>query len=72
MSTGEKGLVIEENRRNFLQPVVLVFNDNTILDFSDQYVNEDIEITDIMKTMDRRHFMDEEVAKNYGFGKLEK
>ncbi len=72
LSTGEKGLVIEENRRNFLQPVVLVFNDNTILDFSDQYVNEDIEITDIMKTMDRRHFMDEEVAKNYGFGKIEK
>ncbi len=72
LSTGEKGLVLEENLRDFLRPVVLVFGDNTILDFSDQYVYEDVEITDIMKTMDRRHFMGEDVVKEYGFGELKR
>lgn len=56
LTNGEKGLVIQENEEDFLSPVVLCFGDNTIIDLSNSVV--DLEIKDVMKTMDNRVVMD--------------
>ena len=66
LNTGEKALVLTENRKDVLRPTVLVFRDNSILDLSAK-ANEDFEIVDIMKTMDNRYVMDIEALKAAGF-----
>ncbi|MBQ4537917.1 MAG: HD domain-containing protein [Lachnospiraceae bacterium] len=63
LNTGEKALVLSENPRNVLRPVVLCFKDNSILDLSIAE-NRDIEIVDIMKTMDNRYIMANSDALN--------
>ncbi len=57
LNTGDKALVIQENPENILRPMVLCFKDNAILDLS-LPANKDIQIMDIMKTMDNRCIMD--------------
>ena len=64
LSNGEKALVLVENPRNILRPVVLCFRDNSILDLSSRAARN-VEITDIMKTMDNRHVMDIDMLKKY-------
>lgn len=66
LNTGEKALVLVENRQNILRPVVLSFQDNTIIDLSLR-VNSDVEIVDIMKTMDNRYIMDIDKLKELGY-----
>lgn len=66
LNTREKGLVIEENENNILRPVILEFNENVILDLSNELVYGDVEITDIMKTMDNRYIMDTALLKKQG------
>lgn len=66
LNTGEKALVLVENKENILQPTVLIFRDNSILDLSLKF-NEDIEIVDIMKTMDNRYIMDMDKLKSVGY-----
>jgi hypothetical protein len=63
LSTGEKALVISENAFNILQPTVLCFKDNSILDMSLKQ-NNDIYVVDIMKTLDNRYVMDTDQLKN--------
>lgn len=58
LSNGEKGLVIQHNERNVLRPMVLVFSSNKIVDLGQTLYYGDLEITDIMKTLDNRHVMD--------------
>ena len=53
LNTGAQALVLKENPENIMRPTVLLFKDNTILDLSDSE-NEDIEIVDVVKTMDNR------------------
>ncbi len=65
LNTGSKALVINENRMDFFKPMVLAFDDNQIIDLSNSTYS-DIEIVDIMKTMDNRHVMDTEMLKNFG------
>lgn len=57
LSTGEKALVLTENPDDILRPVVLSFSDNSILDLS-LNENKDIQVVDIMKTLDNRYVMD--------------
>ncbi len=57
LSTGEKALVLVENPRDILKPTVLTFRDNMILDLS-LPGNSDIQIVDIVKTLDNRYIMD--------------
>lgn len=59
LNTGEKALVISENPENILQPTVLSFRDNSILDLS-LPGNSDIRIKDVMKTLDNRYIMNTE------------
>ncbi len=63
LSTGEKALVLAENTFNILQPMVLCFKDNSILDMS-LNANSDIYVKDIMKTLDNRYIMDTDTLKN--------
>lgn len=57
LNTGEKGLVLAANERNILRPMILLFNDNTTVDLSDERLYGDLEIVDVMKTMDNRYTM---------------
>lgn len=66
LNTGEKALVLAENRNDVLRPTVLVFHDNSVLDLSSRG-NADYEIVDIMKTLDNRYIMDIEALKAAGF-----
>lgn len=61
LSTGEKATVITENKANILRPVVLSFRDNSILDLSSKDY-EDIQIMDVMKTLDNRYVMSDRTA----------
>lgn len=56
LNTGERALVLTENKRDILRPVVLTFGDNTPLNLG-LTENRFIEIIDIMKTMDNRYIM---------------
>lgn len=66
LSSGAKALVINENRSDFFRPMVLSFDRNEIIDLSNKNVFGDLEIVDIMKTMDNRHVIDTDTLKKYG------
>lgn len=55
LNTGSKATVISENRSDFFRPMVLCFDNNEVMDLSNVSAFGDIEIVDIMKTMDNRH-----------------
>ena len=65
LSTGDKGIVLIENTRDIMRPVVLRLSDNQIYDLSDKNVYQEMQVTDIMKTMDNRVAMDEETLKQF-------
>ncbi len=66
LSTREKAIVIRNNEENVLRPMVLGFKDNNIIDLGDRNY-KDIEITDIMKTMDNRYVIDTQTLIDNGF-----
>lgn len=66
LSTGEKALVLAENTQDVLRPTVLSFRDNSIIDLSLR-VNSDIEVVDVMKTLDNRYVMDTSALEKAGF-----
>ncbi|MCM1181137.1 MAG: HD domain-containing protein [Clostridium sp.] len=65
LTNSEKGLVLNENEKDMLRPIVLGFNTNQIynLDMDEEF--EKIQIRDIMKTMDNRIKVDPERLKEY-------
>lgn len=65
LNTGEKALVITSNEQNILRPVVLSFRDNSIIDLSNK-LYDDIEIVDIMKTLDNRCIIDTDTLRKAG------
>lgn len=66
LNTGDKALVLTENRKNILKPLLLTFKDNRIIDLGNRVYDGHVEITDIMKTMDNRHVMDIALLKRQG------
>lgn len=54
LDNGVKGLVIRENPDNILRPVILSFHENKIYDLEKDERFKDVQILDIMKTMDER------------------
>ncbi len=66
LNNKEKALVISLNPEDILRPMLLNFKDNSIIDLSLRG-NRQLEITDIMKTMDNRHVMDTALLKQHGF-----
>ncbi len=65
LNTGAKALVLNENRQDMFRPMVLSFNGNEIMDLSNSSYS-DIEIMDIMKTMDNRHVIDTDTLSKFG------
>ena len=61
----EKAMVLMENPDNFMQPLILKFSDNRIYDLRDPEVNQEIQVLDIMKTMDNRIMVDEATLKHF-------
>ena len=64
-ANGQKGIVIEENAKDFSQPRVILFSDNRLLDFSNVTLQKAMHIVDVMKTMDVRLKADQETLKKY-------
>ncbi|MCM1539280.1 MAG: phosphohydrolase [bacterium] len=67
LNTGEKGLVLVQNNEDILRPMILTFDSNMIVDLSNELAYGDMEIKDIMKTMDNRYVIDTEALKRSGF-----
>lgn len=65
LTNGDKGLVLEENPKDFNHPVVLSFSKNEIFDLSDPKIRSKIQIADVMHTMDNRVKMDDETLKQF-------
>lgn len=65
LTNKKKGLVITENRESIMRPVVLCFEDNQLYDLSNQDVYSEVQIDDVMKTMDNRIKMDIELLNGY-------
>lgn len=58
LTNGEKGLILTENKSNILRPVVLCFKDNKLVNLYYDNVFKEVQIKDIMKSMDNRFIMD--------------
>lgn len=69
LTNGEKGVVLIENKNNILRPAILCFNDNKQLDLYYDRVFNEVQVKDIMKSMDNRFIMDREFLKK-GMGVL--
>ena len=65
LTNGDRGLVIAEGPVNVLQPFVLSFRDNQVLNLADSHVAEKIQIKDIQRTMDNRHVVDSDLLASY-------
>ncbi len=66
LTNGEKGLVLAENSYNILEPMILCFSDNRIIDLGQELIYGDLKIKDMMKTLDNRCVMDHSALKNAG------
>lgn len=65
LTNGHKGLVLIENKINILRPMILSFRDNQLYDLQYERVYKDMQVKDIMKTMDNRFVIDQELAAEY-------
>ncbi len=65
LTNSEKGLVLRENEKDILRPMVLGFGQNQIYDLGLDGVFKSVQIRDIMKTMDNRIKVDPETLKEY-------
>lgn len=65
LSSNDKAMILMENPDNFMQPLILKFSDNRIYDLRDPEVYQEIQIKDIMKTMDNRIMIDEATLKHF-------
>lgn len=65
LTNGEKGLVILGNEDNIFEPLVLNFRDNNLYDLSSDSVRDEIQIADVMKTMDNRIKLDSALLSEY-------
>lgn len=64
-SNGQTGIIIEENQKNYAQPVMILFSNNERVDFTDVKFQKALHIADIMKTMDNRLKFDRATLKQY-------
>ena len=65
LNTGDKAIVIRSNDENVLRPTVLGFRDNNIMDLAEKACS-DLEVVDIMKTMDNRCIIDTKTLREHG------
>lgn len=65
LTNGERGLVVEGNDDDVLAPMILSFKDNCIYNMADMNTARDIQIKDIMRTMDNRHVVNPDMLEKY-------
>lgn len=65
LNNGEKAIVLVENQKDYMHPIILRLRDNNIYDLSDPVVSRRIQIVDIMKTMDNRIEIDINTIKQF-------
>ena len=65
LSTNDKAIVLVENPKNYMEPVILRLKDNEIYDLSDPQVSRRFQIVDLMKTMDNRVEINEDTLKQF-------
>lgn len=65
LTNNEKGLVIRENEKDILRPMVLGFDYNKIYNLDMGSVYKEVQLKNIMKTMDNRIKVDPETLKQY-------
>ena len=65
LSTGDKGIVLVENTKDYMRPVILRLSNNAIYDLSKDEDYQTVHIVDIMKTMDNRVSMDKDTLKQF-------
>lgn len=61
----ERGLVIRENEKEPLLPIILSFDKNQVYNLSSEPANSTLQIKDLMKTMDNRIIVDQETLQEY-------
>lgn len=66
LNSDEKALVLKENTKNILRPILLSFRDNSIIDLGLADYS-DLEIVDVLKSLDNRCIIDYEKLKMAGF-----
>ena len=66
LNSDEKALVLKENARNILRPVLLSFRDNSVIDLGLADYS-DLEVVDVLKSLDNRCIIDYEKLKMAGF-----
>lgn len=64
LTNGDKGLVLTAGV-DVLEPFVLSFRDNKIYNLGEKEVAEQMQIKDVMKTMDNRHVVEPDLLKQY-------
>ncbi|MCI8307496.1 MAG: phosphohydrolase [Lachnospiraceae bacterium] len=65
LTNKKKGLVILENPDSIMRPMILSFDDNNIYDLSNNSTYREVQILDVMKTMDNRIKLDLDALKEY-------
>lgn len=65
LTNGDKGLVLQANEEDFNHPVVLSFTLNKVFDLSNPAVRKEVQIADVMRTMDNRIKVDEDTLKQF-------
>lgn len=65
LSNGEKGLVLLANDKDILRPMILCFSNNAVIDLRQTMIYGELEIEDIMKTLDNRYLMDSDTVKKF-------
>lgn len=63
LTNSDTGVVISENHKDVLRPIVLSFRYNKVYDLGLKSVFNKIQILDVMKTLDNRFVMDKELCK---------
>ena len=57
--------MLADNPADFLHPMILNFKDNQIYDLSNPETSDQLQIVDIMKTMDNRIAIDSDTLKQF-------
>lgn len=65
-----KGACRSRGRYQCAAAVYSLFKDNRIINLADSTVGEEFQIKDVMKTMDNRHVVDNDMLKNYMGNKI--
>ncbi len=66
LNSNEKALVLKENPRNILRPMLLSFRDNSIIDLALADYS-DLIVVDVLKSLDNRCIIDNDTLKMAGF-----